>query len=68
MKSKHMAIVLVFGILIYFLIEALKAIFTTGFQNTNYALIAIALILLVICVVTVYVIRTLSKEDKEGSS
>ena len=62
-KPKHLAIIVAFGLLTYFLLETLKSVFTSGFQNPNYALIVIALILVVICFVTVIVVRTLSKEE-----
>lgn len=64
-KSKHVAIIAIYAFIVYFLIQALQSIFTSGFQNTNYALIAIAFILVVLCLITVYVVRTLSKENND---
>jgi protein-S-isoprenylcysteine O-methyltransferase Ste14 len=67
-KPKHLAIIAIFGLLIYLLVEALKSVFVSGFSNPNYAIVVIALILVVICILTVFVIRTILREDEQKST
>lgn len=63
-KSKDLAIIVIFGIVISLMLWTLQNVFTSGFQNTNYAIIVIAFILVAICFIVVYVIRAVSKEEK----
>lgn len=62
LKAKHVAIVIVFAIFIYFLTDSLKQVLTTRFDDPNHAIMVIALILVLIGIVAVYIIRTLSKD------
>ena len=62
---KQIAIICIFIVFIYFMSENLKSVFIEGFENPNYALLTIALILLVIGGVAIYAVRSFSKEHKE---
>jgi predicted PurR-regulated permease PerM len=62
--SKDLAIIVIFGIFISLMLWTLQNVFTSGFQNPNYAIIVIALILIAICLIMVYVIRVVSRGEK----
>ena len=62
-KSKHIAIIVVFAVFLYFMSEALKSIFVEGLENPHYAVLIIALTLLVIAVVVIHIVRQLLEED-----
>jgi divalent metal cation (Fe/Co/Zn/Cd) transporter len=61
------AVIIVFGLIVYFLSDTLKSIFAEGLKNPNYAIVVIALILVVLCFLFVYVIRALTKKREQKS-
>ena len=63
-KPKHVGMAIIFGIFVYVLCKTLESVFAKGFENPNYAIVVIALILLLIGVVCIYIIRQLSKESE----
>jgi membrane-bound acyltransferase YfiQ involved in biofilm formation len=63
LKPKHLLVLACFGAFLYLLSEVLKSVFSSGLSNPNYAIIVIALILVVITTVTVYTLRLVSKEN-----
>mgnify|MGYP001103856649 CR=1 FL=1 len=64
LKPKHVAIIIIFMIFMYFLVEALKSALATQFQNQNVTIFIIALILIVIVSFSTYVVYRLSKETE----
>jgi len=66
LRAKHIALIVCFAIALYLLSEVLKSVFSSGFLNPNYAIIVIALILVVITTISVYTIRALSKENHDA--
>lgn len=62
LTARHLTIVIVFAIFMYFLVSVMKDILGKEFGNTNITIIAIALILVIIGLVSMYTIGSLSME------
>jgi tryptophan-rich sensory protein len=66
LKAKHIGLIACFAIVLYLLTEVLNSVFSSGFSNPNYAIVVIALILVVITIIAVYTIRQFSKENHKS--
>ena len=65
LKAKHVAIVTVFVIFMYFLQDILKQVLATKFENPSISILIVALILTVIGSVTVYIVSQLSSANHD---
>ena len=65
LRAKHITLIACFAIALYLLSEVLKSVFSSGFLNPNYAIVVIALILVVITAIFIYTARSLSKENHD---